>query len=46
MLNRETPNNETLKAFKEVENIESGKTKARKYKSTKELKKDLKITQK
>ena len=37
----EIPNNETLKAFKEVEDISSGKTKAKRYSSVAELRKDL-----
>ena len=39
----EIPNKETLKAFKEVEDISSGKVKARKYSSSNELRKDLKV---
>ncbi len=38
----EIPNDETLKAFKEVDDISSGKAKAKKYSSVAELKKDLK----
>lgn len=38
----EIPNDETLKAFKEVDDISSGKAKAKKYSSAAELKKDLK----
>ena len=37
----EIPNNETLKAFKEVDDISSGKAKARKYSSAADLRKDL-----
>lgn len=37
------PNKKTLKAFKEVENISSGKIRTKKYKNSKELKKDLKV---
>ena len=39
----EKPNEDTLTAFKEVEDIRSGKKKAKKYTSTAELKKDLKL---
>ena len=39
----EIPNNKTLKAFKEVEDISSGKVVAKRYKSTAELRKDLKV---
>ena len=39
----EIPNNETLEAFKEVDDISSGKAKAKKYSSTAKLKKDLKL---
>ena len=39
----EIPNNKTLKAFKEVDDISSGKAKAKKYSSTAELRKDLKV---
>ena len=38
----EIPNDETLQAFKEVDDISSGKAKAKKYSSAAELKKDLK----
>lgn len=37
----EIPNDETLKAFKEVDEISSGKAKTKKYSSAAELKKDL-----
>ena len=37
----EIPNKETLKAFQEVEEIQSGKVKTRKYSSVSELKEDL-----
>lgn len=37
----EIPNEDTLKAFKEVEDISSGKKKAKKYKSAQELKNDI-----
>ena len=37
----EIPNKETLAAFKEVDDISSGKKKAKKYKSVNELRKDL-----
>ena len=37
----EVPNQETLSAFKEVEDISNGKQKAKKYSSVKELKKSL-----
>lgn len=37
----EIPNEETLKAFKEVDDISSGKKKAKKYSSSKEIKEDL-----
>lgn len=37
------PNKKTLKAFKEVEDISSGKIRTKKYKNSKELKKDLKV---
>ena len=37
----EIPNNETLKAFKEVDDISSGKAKAKKYSSAADLRKDL-----
>ena len=39
----EIPNDKTLKAFKEVEDISSGKVKAKKYSSSAELRKDLKV---
>ena len=39
----EIPNKQTLKAFEEVEEIRSGKVKAKKYTSTAELRKDLKV---
>jgi len=39
----EVPNKTTLKAFKEVEQISSGKVKAKKYSSAAELRKDLKV---
>lgn len=39
----EIPNKQTLKAFDEVEKMSSGKKKAKKYKSTKELRNDLKV---
>ena len=39
----EIPNKETKEAFQEVEEITSGKKKARKYSNAKELKKDLKV---
>ena len=41
--NLEIPNNETLKAFQEVEEISSGKVKAKKYSSSAKLKKDLNV---
>lgn len=37
----EIPNKKTLKAFKEVDDISSGKVKAKKYSSAAELRKDL-----
>lgn len=37
----EIPNDKTLKAFKEVEEISSGKRKAKKYSSAEDLRKDL-----
>ena len=37
----EIPNKETLKAFKEVDDISSGKKKAKKYSSVSDLRKDL-----
>lgn len=37
----EIPNNETLKALKEVEDISSGKAKAKRYSSVAELRNDL-----
>ena len=40
---REIPNKKTLKAFKEVERIKTGKTNAKRYSSVDELKKDLKL---
>ena len=39
----EIPNEETLKAFKEVDDISSGKKKAKKYTSSDELRKELKV---
>lgn len=39
----EIPNKRTIKAFKETEDISSGKVKAKKYKSTADLRKDLKL---
>ena len=39
----EVPNKQTLKAFKEVDDISSGKAKAKKYSSSAELRKDLKL---
>ena len=39
----EIPNKDTLTAFQEVEDISSGKKKAKKYTSAKELKKKLKV---
>ncbi len=39
----EIPNKSTLKAFKEVEDISSGKRKVKKYKNSKELSIDLNI---
>ena len=39
----EIPNDATLKAFNEVEQISSGKVKAKKYSSVAELRKDLKL---
>lgn len=39
----EIPNKETLKAFDEVEQISSGKVKAKKYSSVADLKKDLNV---
>lgn len=39
----EIPNKKTLKAFKEVDDISSNKTKAKRYKNTSELRKDLKV---
>ncbi len=39
----EIPNDETLKAFKEVDDISSGKAKAKKYSSAADLRKDLKV---
>lgn len=39
----EEPNNETLKAFKEADDIMSGKIEAKRYKNAKELRKDLKV---
>ncbi len=38
----EIPSSKTLKAFKEVDDISSGKAKAKKYSSAAELRKDLK----
>lgn len=37
----ELPNDETLKAFDEVEKISRGKSKAKKYSSVSEIRKDL-----
>ena len=37
----EIPNDETLKSFKEVDDISSGKVKAKKYSSVADLKKDV-----
>lgn len=37
----ELPNNETLEAFDEVEKISKGKSKAKKYSSVSEIRKDL-----
>ena len=39
----EIPNKETLDAFKEVDDISSGKKKTKKYSSVEELRKDLKV---
>lgn len=39
----EIPNDKTLKAFKEVDDISSGKRKTKKYKSTKAIKQDLNL---
>ena len=39
----EIPNEKTLKAFDEVEQIRSGKVAAKRYSSTAELRKDLKV---
>ena len=39
----EIPNEQTLNAFKEVEDISSGKVRAKKYASSAELRKDLKL---
>ena len=39
----EIPNEKTLKAFKEAEDISSGKAKAKRYSSATELKKNLKV---
>lgn len=39
----EIPNKETLEAFKEVDDISSGKAKAKKYTSVADLRKDLKV---
>lgn len=41
--NLEIPNKETLKAFKEVEDISSGKKNVKRYSSSDELRKDLKV---
>lgn len=38
----EIPNKETLKAFKEVDDIASGKKKTKKYRSADDLRKDFK----
>ena len=39
----EIPNEATLKAFKEVDDISSGKVKAKRYSSSAALRKDLKL---
>lgn len=39
----EIPNKKTIKAFKETEDISSGKVKAKKYKSAADLRKDLNL---
>ena len=39
----EIPNKETIKAFKEVDDISSGKAKVKKYSSAADLKKELKL---
>lgn len=39
----EIPNKETLNAFKEVDDISSGKVKAKKYSSVADLRKDLNV---
>lgn len=39
----EIPNKETLKAFKEVDDISSGKAKTKKYSSAADLRKELKV---
>ena len=39
----QVPNKQTLKAFKEVEKVLSGKKKTKKYSSAEELRKDLKL---
>lgn len=39
----EIPNKKTLKAFKEADDISSGKVKAKKYSSSADLRKDLKV---
>lgn len=39
----EIPNSKTLKAFKEADEISSGKVKAKRYSSSAELRKDLKV---
>ena len=39
----EIPNKQTLEAFDEVEQIRSGKVEAKRYASTAELRKDLKV---
>lgn len=39
----EIPNQKTLEAFKEVDDISFGKKKAKKYKNTSELRKDLSV---
>lgn len=39
----EKPSKNTLRAFKEADDIASGKTKAKKYKSVAQLRKDLNI---
>ena len=39
----EIPNKETIKAFKEVDDISSGKAKAKKYSSVADLRKELDV---